>query len=44
MTFPIDTIAVYGATGHTGRFVIEELLRRGCGPSPSPETRPDLTR
>src|SRR5215218_7938177 len=22
-------IAVYGATGHTGRFVIAELLRRG---------------
>lgn len=23
------TVAVYGATGHTGRFIVEELLRRG---------------
>jgi len=26
------TVAVYGATGHTGRFVIAELLRRGITP------------
>jgi short subunit dehydrogenase-like uncharacterized protein len=25
-------IAVYGATGHTGRFVVAELLRRGFAP------------
>jgi len=25
-------IAVFGATGHTGRFVVAELLRRGCVP------------
>ncbi|WP_342611797.1 NAD(P)H-binding protein [Burkholderia ambifaria] len=25
------TVAVYGATGHTGRFVIAELERRGLG-------------
>lgn len=25
----IETIAVYGATGHTGRFVVEEARRRG---------------
>lgn len=25
------TVAVYGATGHTGRFVVEELKRRGIG-------------
>ncbi len=24
-----STIAVYGATGHTGRFVVQELIRRG---------------
>ena len=26
------TVAVYGATGHRGRFVIAELLRRGITP------------
>lgn len=26
------TVAVFGATGHTGRFVIDELLRRGLVP------------
>jgi short subunit dehydrogenase-like uncharacterized protein len=26
------TVAVYGATGHTGRFVVAELLRRGLRP------------
>jgi short subunit dehydrogenase-like uncharacterized protein len=26
----VQTIAVYGATGHTGRFVVHELERRGC--------------
>ena len=26
------SVAVYGATGHTGRFVIAELLRRGLEP------------
>ncbi|MGB6488567.1 MAG: saccharopine dehydrogenase NADP-binding domain-containing protein [Steroidobacteraceae bacterium] len=26
----VQTIAVYGATGHTGRFVVRELERRGC--------------
>ena len=26
------TIAVFGATGHTGRFVVSELLRRGIAP------------
>ena len=25
-------VAVFGATGHTGRFVIAELLRRGITP------------
>jgi short subunit dehydrogenase-like uncharacterized protein len=28
-TFPSKTIAVYGAAGHTGRFVVDEALRRG---------------
>jgi short subunit dehydrogenase-like uncharacterized protein len=28
-TFPGKTIAVYGAAGHTGRFVVDEALRRG---------------
>lgn len=32
MTSQLDPIAVYGATGHTGRFVIEELLHRGLRP------------
>ncbi|MEV4491189.1 saccharopine dehydrogenase NADP-binding domain-containing protein [Micromonospora coxensis] len=27
-----DRVLVYGATGHTGRFVIDELLRRGLVP------------
>src|SRR5215472_3888237 len=27
-----ETIAVYGANGHTGRFVVSELLRRGLTP------------
>nr|BFE78905.1 hypothetical protein GCM10020093_015060 [Planobispora longispora] len=27
-----ETVAVYGATGHTGRFVVAELLRRGFVP------------
>ncbi len=27
-----NTVAVFGATGHTGRFVVEELLRRGLVP------------
>ena len=26
------TVAVFGATGHTGRFVVTELLRRGIVP------------
>lgn len=26
------TLAVFGATGHTGRFVVAELLRRGLRP------------
>jgi NAD(P)-dependent dehydrogenase (short-subunit alcohol dehydrogenase family) len=26
------TVAVFGATGHTGRFVVEELMRRGMVP------------
>jgi short subunit dehydrogenase-like uncharacterized protein len=26
----VPTIAVYGATGHTGTFVVRELERRGC--------------
>jgi short subunit dehydrogenase-like uncharacterized protein len=26
------TVAVFGATGHTGRFVVAELLRRGLAP------------
>ncbi|TXG12953.1 saccharopine dehydrogenase, partial [Burkholderia territorii] len=25
------TVAVYGATGHTARFVVAELERRGVG-------------
>ncbi|MGN6665344.1 MAG: saccharopine dehydrogenase, partial [Trinickia sp.] len=25
------TVAVYGAAGHTGRFVVDELKRRGLG-------------
>lgn len=27
-----DQVLVYGATGHTGRFVVDELLRRGLTP------------
>jgi short subunit dehydrogenase-like uncharacterized protein len=27
-----DRVLVYGATGHTGRFVVDELLRRGLVP------------
>lgn len=27
-----NAVAVFGATGHTGRFVVEELLRRGLAP------------
>ncbi|MGH2896655.1 MAG: saccharopine dehydrogenase family protein [Solirubrobacteraceae bacterium] len=27
-----DPVLVYGATGHTGRFVVDELLRRGLTP------------
>lgn len=27
-----DPVLVYGATGHTGRFVVDELLRRGLVP------------
>ncbi len=27
-----DRVLVYGATGHTGRFIIDELLRRGLTP------------
>jgi short subunit dehydrogenase-like uncharacterized protein len=27
-----DLVVVYGATGHTGRFVVAELLRRGFAP------------
>lgn len=30
--FGSEIIAVYGATGHTGRFVVEELLKRGFIP------------
>jgi uncharacterized protein YbjT (DUF2867 family) len=29
---PGSRVAVYGATGHTGRFVVAELLRRGFTP------------
>ena len=29
---PFPRIAVYGAYGHTGRFVVTELLRRGFVP------------
>ncbi|MFC7494938.1 MULTISPECIES: saccharopine dehydrogenase family protein [unclassified Nocardioides] len=28
-------VLVYGATGHTGRFVVDELLRRGLTPVPA---------
>jgi short subunit dehydrogenase-like uncharacterized protein len=28
----VRTVAVFGATGHTGRFVVAELLRRGLTP------------
>jgi hypothetical protein len=31
-TKPNLAVAVFGATGHTGRFVVEELLRRGLAP------------
>ncbi len=31
-TIPGRTIAVFGASGHTGRFVVGELLRRGFAP------------
>src|SRR3954452_19277807 len=27
-----DRVLVYGATGHTGRFVVDELQRRGLRP------------
>lgn len=30
--YTADRVLVYGATGHTGRFVIDELLRRGLVP------------
>lgn len=30
-----ERVMVYGATGHTGRFVVEELLRRGLMPVPA---------
>jgi hypothetical protein len=30
-----DRVLVYGATGHTGRFVVDELLRRGLVPVPA---------
>lgn len=30
-TTPTPTVVVYGATGHTGRFVVAELRRRGIG-------------
>lgn len=44
----VQAVAVYGATGHTGRFVIRELERRGCAAisigrsnaPPSDESRP----
>ncbi|WP_026212252.1 saccharopine dehydrogenase NADP-binding domain-containing protein [Longispora albida] len=43
-------VVVYGATGHTGRFVVAELLRRGFGVIPSGRSAtslaaqwPDLT-
>lgn len=29
MTFPDKCVAVFGAAGHTGQFVVQELLRRG---------------
>jgi uncharacterized protein YbjT (DUF2867 family) len=29
---PTETVLVYGAAGHTGRFVVDELLRRGLTP------------
>lgn len=29
---PRGTVAVYGAYGHTGRFIVDELLRRGWTP------------
>ncbi len=29
-----QSVAVYGATGHTGRFVVRELERRGCATVP----------
>jgi short subunit dehydrogenase-like uncharacterized protein len=29
---PARTVAVFGAAGHTGRFVVRELLRRGLAP------------
>ncbi len=32
MTTPAAVVAVYGATGHTGRFVVAELVRRGLAP------------
>lgn len=32
---PRERVLVYGATGHTGRFVIDELLRRGLTPVPA---------
>lgn len=35
-------IAVYGATGHTGRFVVEELLRRGFTPIAVARSAPAL--
>lgn len=30
-----ERVLVYGATGHTGRFVVDELLRRGLTPVPA---------
>lgn len=34
-------IAVYGAAGHTGRFVVRELARRGCRVIPVRRAAPD---
>ncbi|GAA1565986.1 hypothetical protein GCM10009804_23380 [Kribbella hippodromi] len=44
---PVNTVVVYGATGHTGRFVVEELLRRAIPTTiagRNPSTLTALTR
>ena len=38
-----ERVLVYGASGHTGRFVVDELLRRGLTPVPAGRDKDRLT-